>query len=81
MELPATAVQRSLRLVHEIAKRVPERCPSRKTAVGASALLVVASAVIAGMAVVDARRASRVRPQDFCHHCNVRKQCKESLDK
>ncbi len=81
MELPAAAVQRSLRLVHEIARRVPEKCPSLKTAVGASALLVVASAVMAGMAIVDFRRAGHVQSKDICRHCRVRRQCKESLDK
>lgn len=81
MELPAKAVQHSLRLVHDIARRVPEKCPSRKTAVGASALLVVASAVIAGMAIVDSRNAAKVQGKDFCRHCKVRTQCPESLDK
>ena len=81
MELPAKAVQHSLRLVHDIARRVPEKCPSRKTAVGASALLVVASAVIAGMAIVDSRKAAKVEGKDFCRHCRVRRQCPESLDK
>ena len=79
MELPTASVQRSLRLVYEIARRVPEKCPSRHVAVGASALLVLASAVVAAMAVVDAGHANRVQPKDFCRHCNVRQQCKESL--
>ena len=79
MELPAAPVQRSLRLIYEIAKRVPEKCPSRMAAVGASALLVVASAVVAGMAIVDHARASKVEPGDCCRHCNIRRQCKESL--
>ena len=79
MELPAAPVQRSLRLIYELAKRVPEKCPSRMAAVGASALLVVASAVIARMAIVDVGNAHRVHPRDMCRHCNIRRQCKESL--
>ena len=79
MELPAASIQRSLRLVYEIARRVPEKCPTRQIAVGASALLVLASAVVAGMAIVDSHHAERVEPKDCCLHCKVRRQCKESL--
>jgi hypothetical protein len=79
LEFPASHIQKSLRLVYEIARRVPEKCPSRQVAVGASALLVVASAVIAGMAITNSAHAGRVQPKDICGHCKVRKQCKESL--
>ena len=81
MELFALHVGQNLRVVYEIVKRAPKNCPSRALALGASALLVVASAVMARLAIVTAEDAREVRGEDLCRDCGVRRQCKQSLFK
>lgn len=79
MELPAFIARNNLRIVTEIVKRAPADCPSKLVAVGASALLVVASAVMARLAITRPEDALRVHSEDMCGACPVRPQCKYSL--
>lgn len=79
MELPAFFARNNLRIVNEIAKRAPADCPSKALAVGASALLVVASAVMARLAITRPEDVFKVHSEDMCRACPVRPQCKYSL--
>ena len=49
--------------------------------VGASALLVVASAIMGRLVITRPEEAARVEAQEFCRNCAVRPQCKQSLVK
>ncbi len=79
MELPGFFARNHLRIISEIVKRAPTNCPSRALAVGASALLVVASAVMARMAITRPEDVLNVHSEDMCRECPVRPQCKHSL--
>ena len=79
MELPASFARNNLRIVNQIVLRAPKDCPSKLAAVGASALLVVASAVMARLAITRPEDALRVHGEDMCRACPVRPQCKYSL--
>ncbi len=81
MEVIASAAQKSLRLAHEIARRAPERCPSKLAAVGASVLLVVATAVAARLAVHQPEDLLRVHESDVCRQCRIRDHCKHRADR
>ena len=81
MELPALPLRQSLNVAYELLKRAPRECPSKMVAVGASALLVVASAVMARMSIVRPEDTLRVEAAEFCRNCAVRPQCKHSLIK
>jgi hypothetical protein len=81
MELPASPLRQTLSVAFEVLKRAPTDCPSKLVAVGASALLVVASAVIARLAIVRPEDAHRVDAREFCMNCPVQPQCKHSLVK
>lgn len=81
MELPASAVRHSLQIAHAILKRAPKDCPSKMVAVGASALLVVASAVMSRLVITRPEEAAHVESKEFCMNCAVRPQCKQSLVK
>lgn len=81
MELPAITTQASLRVVYEIVKRAPKNCPSKAAALGASVLLVVASAVMARFAIANLEEARHIPEEELCRSCAVRGQCKESLVK
>lgn len=78
MELSAREVRDTLRMVYEIVKRAPGNCPSRAVAVGASALLVVASAVVSRMAITRFDQAARVEEHHLCEQCGIRRQCQQS---
>lgn len=79
MELQTIHAQQALRVVYEIVKRAPKNCPSKAVALGASALLVVASAVMARMAISSAEEAEHVREEELCRSCSIRARCKQSL--
>ncbi len=79
MDLRTRDVLETLRLVCEIVKRAPSNCPSRAVAIGASALFVVASAVMARLAITRFDQASRVEEHHLCEQCGIRRQCKQSL--
>jgi hypothetical protein len=78
LELHLREVRDTLRLVFEVVKRAPSNCPSRAVAVGASALFVVASAVVARMAITQMDQAHKVEPGHLCEQCGIRRQCKQS---
>ena len=78
MGLRSRDVGETLRLVYEIVKRAPGNCPSRAVAVGASALFLVASAVVARMAITGFDQASQVEDHHLCEQCGIRRQCKQS---
>lgn len=79
MELPVLFARNNLRIVNEIVKRAPADCPTKPVAVAASALLVVASAVMARLAITRPEDVLRVHSEDMCSACPVRPQCKYSL--
>jgi hypothetical protein len=81
VELPAFFARNNLRIANEIVKRAPSNCPSKAAAVGASALLVVASAVMARLAITRPDEVFKVHSEDMCRSCPVRPQCKYSLVK
>lgn len=81
MELPAFFARNHLRMISEVVKRAPANCPSKAAAVGASALLVVASAVISRMAITRPEDLTKVHSEDMCRSCPVQPQCKYSLVK
>jgi len=78
LELHLREARDTLRLVFEVVKRAPSNCPSRAVAIGASALFVVASTVVAHMAISRIEQAHKVEPQHLCQQCGVRRQCKQS---
>ncbi|MSQ27158.1 MAG: hypothetical protein EXR51_03340 [Dehalococcoidia bacterium] len=78
MELRTRDVGETLRMVFEIVKRAPVNCPSRAVALGASALFVVASAVMARLAITGFDQASRVEEHHLCEQCGIRRQCSQS---
>lgn len=81
MELPSGDVRTALRLVYEVLKKVPANCPSKAAAVGASVLLVLASAIISRFAITSVEHAGHVRSEDVCGQCDIRKSCRASLAK
>ena len=81
MELPTPHLSNTLRVVYEIVKRAPTDCPSKMAAVGASVLLVVASAVMARLSIANVEEATQVHCEDMCRECSIRKGCKYSLVK
>ncbi len=76
MAFHVTDVTQSLRVVHEIVKRAPKNCPSRAVAVGASALLVVASAVMSRFAISRPEDVWALQERHICAECSIRHQCK-----
>lgn len=81
MELPAIHARQTLQVVYEIVKRAPSNCPSKAVALGASVLLVVASMVMARLAITTSEEASHVREEDMCRSCSISQHCKQSLVK
>ena len=81
MELPSFFARNNLRIITEIARRAPAECPSKAVAVGASALLVVASSVMARMSITRPEEALEVHSEEMCRSCPVQPQCKYSLVK
>ncbi|MBM2826373.1 MAG: hypothetical protein HW403_437 [Dehalococcoidia bacterium] len=78
MELLTRSARQVIRLAYEILKKVPRDCPSKAVAVGASVLLVLASLVVARMAITTIDETRRVREEDLCGQCEMRTTCKVS---
>ena len=81
MEFPTSSVSNTLRVVYEIVKRAPSNCPSKAAAVGASVLMVVASAVMARLAVTNVDDVANLPSADVCRECSIRNRCKFSQAK
>ena len=81
MDIPTPHTRQLLGMIYEIVKRAPKDCPTKLGALGASALLIVASTVMLRMAVTTTKQAARVRERQVCEACGVRRQCKLSRAK
>ena len=81
LELPNTHTRTVLRLVYEVVKKTPLNCPSKAAAVGASVLLVLASAIISRFAISTMEEVNHLRSEDICGGCDLRNTCKHSLAK
>ncbi|GEM_PF-2407501 len=81
MELPNIHTRSALRLVYEVVKKTPLNCPSKGAAIGASVLLVLASAIISRFAISTIEEANHLRSEDICGGCDLRKTCKHSMAK
>ena len=81
MELPNRDTRTVLRLVYEVVKKTPFNCPSKAAAVGASVLLVLASAIISRFAISTMEEANHLRSEDICGECDLRHTCKASMAK